>query len=265
MPKHAHGIIIPIKFIYGTVFSLFFLFINVIRDLSNNSGSRCRVTSTIADRCSLPSWTMWKTCNRLLHGHWRHSNSVESVMRSKLFSQCSWIHSSVSRSFGNPMNLGRSLDGAGNRLLLTHPGAISLVPCRPFVHCDAVDGEKQTDQEIPKRYFRLHWGGWLRRFPAAHKAMWKMNAQGRYNKDMHYFVTKRNSQKFDRMVRREYRMPYYFIDDPYEPYHTRTEARAYYRSATEEVHDKLTYPELSAESLAKRAKMMTNQNQPKPV
>lgn len=130
------------------------------------------------------------------------------------------------------------------------------VPSRGFMHATRFHGLKATDSEVPKRFFRLDWGGWIKRLQGAHKRVWKMSRRRRLQKELHFFVEKTNSKKFDRMVTREYRTPKFFVDDIYEPYQKRNDSKVtYYISAIDECHRKLNFPELTPEMMERRRRL----------
>lgn len=84
-------------------------------------------------------------------------------------------------------------------------------------------GKRKTVKPALKRFFRLHWGGWIRTHSGRHKKLWKKSSSLKRRLRQHIFVNSTQAWMLDKMVTKYWRRPKYYVDDPYEPYHTRNE------------------------------------------
>nr|CAD7194990.1 unnamed protein product [Timema douglasi] len=66
-------------------------------------------------------------------------------------------------------------------------------------------------------------GGWIRTRSGRHKRLWKKKENLRRRLRQHVFCNSTQSWLLDKMVTKYWRQPRYYVDDPYEPYHTREE------------------------------------------
>ncbi|CAG2068291.1 unnamed protein product, partial [Timema podura] len=66
-------------------------------------------------------------------------------------------------------------------------------------------------------------GGWIRTRSGRHKKLWKKKENLRRRLRQHVFCNATQSWLLDKMVTKYWRQPRYYVDDPYEPYHTREE------------------------------------------
>nr|CAD7440013.1 unnamed protein product [Timema bartmani]CAD7454993.1 unnamed protein product [Timema tahoe] len=72
-------------------------------------------------------------------------------------------------------------------------------------------------------YYDVSWGGWIRTRSGRHKKLWKKKENLRRRLRQHVFCNATQSWLLDKMVTKYWRQPRYYVDDPYEPYHTREE------------------------------------------
>ncbi|CAK1594484.1 unnamed protein product [Parnassius mnemosyne] len=84
-------------------------------------------------------------------------------------------------------------------------------------------GKRKTVKAAVKRFFRLHWGGWIRTKVGRHKKMWKKSPPQRRRLRQHVFCNSTQSTLLDKMVTKYWKKPKYYVEDPYAPYHTREE------------------------------------------
>ncbi|GAV08797.1 hypothetical protein RvY_18440 [Ramazzottius varieornatus] len=128
-----------------------------------------------------------------------------------------------------------------------------LVPSRTFIKFDDKEGRKISDPDVLERFYRLTWGGWIKKKMGSNKRVWKMSHRRYRRKDQHVLVSKRYSKMFDRMVTQYYRQPTYFINDPYEPYNKRHDlTHPYYEDKNDVSQRKMFFPEINPAVLAKR-------------
>lgn len=112
------------------------------------------------------------------------------------------------------------------------------VPLQPFtplveqvrtkIRYSCARGKPKTVKSVPARFYRLHWGAWIRTRAGRSKRLWRKNPDRRYRLRQHVFCNKTQSKLLDRMVTRFWRRPKYYVDDPYEPYHKRQNFDMYY-------------------------------------
>ncbi|XP_066263088.1 large ribosomal subunit protein bL35m [Euwallacea similis] len=84
-------------------------------------------------------------------------------------------------------------------------------------------GKRKTVKAVVHRFYRLHWGGWIRRLAGCHKRMWRKSPNRKRRHRQHVFCNVTQSRLLDKMVTNFWRKPKYYVNDPYEPYHTREE------------------------------------------
>ncbi|CAK1541088.1 unnamed protein product [Leptosia nina] len=84
-------------------------------------------------------------------------------------------------------------------------------------------GKRKTVKAVIDRFFRLHWGGWIRTKVGRHKKIWKKSQPQRRRLRQHVFCNSTQSTLLDKMVTKFWKKPKYYVEDPYAPYHTREE------------------------------------------
>lgn len=87
-------------------------------------------------------------------------------------------------------------------------------------------GKRKSVRCVKHRFFRLHWGGWIRTRCGRHKKMHRKKANRKRRLRQHVFVNSTQAWLLDKMVTKFWKRPRYYIDDIYEPYHTRTFLKA---------------------------------------
>lgn len=99
---------------------------------------------------------------------------------------------------------------------------IEGVPCRTVTKFTKRKGKRATVRPAIRRFFRLHWGGWIRTRCGRHKKMWKKSSNRKHRLRQHVLVNAQQSWLLDKMVTKFWKRPKHYIDDIYEPYHDRT-------------------------------------------
>lgn len=89
-------------------------------------------------------------------------------------------------------------------------------------------GKRKTVKAVLKRFYRLNWGGWIRTKCGRNKRLWRKSGARRRRLRQHVLCNASQSMLLDKMVTMSWRKPKYYVDDPYEPYHTREECRFTY-------------------------------------
>ncbi|ENN73803.1 39S ribosomal protein L35, mitochondrial [Dendroctonus ponderosae] len=84
-------------------------------------------------------------------------------------------------------------------------------------------GKRKSVHSVLERFYRLHWGIWIRRKAGCHKHLWKKSPQRKRRLRQHVFCNATQSYLLDKMVGSYWRKPRYYVNDPYEPYHSREE------------------------------------------
>lgn len=115
-----------------------------------------------------------------------------------------------------------------NQLAPLRPELLSLLPkqndigqVRTVIKFSMVKGKRKSVKAVLKRFKRLHSGIWIRTRTARFKRLWKKSQGSRYRKRQHVFCNATQSTLLDKMVTSYWRKPRHYINDPYEPYHTR--------------------------------------------
>ena len=93
---------------------------------------------------------------------------------------------------------------------------------RTVVRYSLRKGRPKTVKAVTKRFFRLHWGIWIRARAGRKKRLWQRNDAERLRFKYHVFCNKTQSKMLDKMVTQFWKSPKYYVDDPYAPYHHRT-------------------------------------------
>ncbi|XP_038219479.1 39S ribosomal protein L35, mitochondrial [Zerene cesonia] len=110
-----------------------------------------------------------------------------------------------------------------NKQILDVCSNIESVPVRTVTKFSLKKGKRKTVKASIKRFFRLHWGGWIRTKVGRNKKMWKKTLAQRRRLRQHVFCNSTQSTLLDKMVTKFWKKPKYYVDDPYAPYHTREE------------------------------------------
>lgn len=98
-----------------------------------------------------------------------------------------------------------------------------VVPTRTVTKFSLKRGKRKTVKAVVKRFFRLHWGGWIRTKIGRHKKLWKKSGPNKRRLRQHVFCNSTQTTLLDKMVTNFWKKPKYYVDDPYAPYHTREE------------------------------------------
>ncbi|KAI8793318.1 39S ribosomal protein L35, mitochondrial-like [Biomphalaria glabrata] len=106
------------------------------------------------------------------------------------------------------------------------PTRHSIIPQNAF-HTTPVSSvtyelKQWREHRVIHRFYRLHWGAWIRCFGGRHKALYKKTDWRRWLLKQHVFCTRTQSRKLDILVTAKWKKPMYFADSPYEPYQMRT-------------------------------------------
>lgn len=113
--------------------------------------------------------------------------------------------------------------------------SLSLRPTSPLmeqirtkVRYSLKKGKPKSVKAVTDRFYRLNWGIWIRTRVGRAKRLWKKTSARKYRLRQHVFCNKTQSKLLDKMVTRFWRKPKYWVNDPYEPYHSRSNFDLYF-------------------------------------
>ncbi|XP_013185057.1 large ribosomal subunit protein bL35m [Amyelois transitella] len=110
-----------------------------------------------------------------------------------------------------------------NKQILSISDNITKIPVRTVTKFSLKKGKRKTVKAVVKRFFRLHWGAWIRPKVGRQKRLWKKSPPQRRRLKDHVFCNATQTTLLDKMVTKFWKRPKYYVDDPYAPYHTREE------------------------------------------
>lgn len=110
-----------------------------------------------------------------------------------------------------------------NKQILEISNNLNVVPVRTVTKFSLNKGKRKTVKAAVRRFFRLHWGGWIRTKVGKHKKMWKKHASQKQRLRQHVFCNATQNTMLDKMVTKYWKRPKHYVEDPYAPYHTREE------------------------------------------
>ncbi|XP_033757446.1 39S ribosomal protein L35, mitochondrial-like [Pecten maximus] len=97
-----------------------------------------------------------------------------------------------------------------------------LQPVRTKTSVSLKKGKEKTIPSVLHRFKRMQWGGWIRTKSGKNKRMWAKSPQRRYRLQQHVMCNGAQSKLLDKMVTGYWRKHRHYPDDPYAPYHKRT-------------------------------------------
>ncbi|CAG5123154.1 unnamed protein product [Candidula unifasciata] len=114
-----------------------------------------------------------------------------------------------------------------NQSLLPAMKTGSALDHRSLLHTTSVcastyERKLWREPRVIDRFYRLHWGAWIRTRGGRKKKLYKKTAKHRAYLQQHIFCTAGQSIKLSRLVTEHWKEPKYFVDTPYDPYHKRT-------------------------------------------
>lgn len=110
-----------------------------------------------------------------------------------------------------------------NKQILDISNNLGVVPVRTVTKFSLKRGKRKTVKAVIRRFFRLHWGGWIRTKVGKQKKMWKKSPSQKRRLKQHVFCNATQNTLLDKMVTKFWKKPKYYVEDPYAPYHTRDE------------------------------------------
>jgi len=103
----------------------------------------------------------------------------------------------------------------------------------PFLHLDLSNqtrsvvkfsigkGKRKTVKAVVRRFYRLDWGIWIHPKSGRHRRLYRKGRLRRNRVRQHVFCNATQTKLLDRMTTRYWHKKKYWVDDPYENYHTR--------------------------------------------
>lgn len=110
--------------------------------------------------------------------------------------------------------------------LLSNPKCAPMVnniQSRGVIKFSRKKGKRKSVKAVRLRFYRLHWGGWIRRIAGWKKRVWKKSSGARRRGRQHVLCNATQSYLLDKMAGKYWTKRRYYVNDPYEPYHSREE------------------------------------------
>ncbi|KAM6361653.1 large ribosomal subunit protein bL35m [Alca torda] len=119
--------------------------------------------------------------------------------------------------------------GAGSPSVLSSVTSLlpSLLqqPARPLTYCSLRKGKRKTVKAVIDRFLRLHNGLWVRRKAGYKKKLWKKSAAQKKRLRELVLCTRTQCKLLDKMTTSFWKRRNWYVDDPYQKYHDRTNLR----------------------------------------
>ncbi|MEE6512586.1 hypothetical protein FKM82_019667, partial [Ascaphus truei] len=149
----------------------------------------------------------------------RNASALCSVISRPIQGLCQSATTNLAPSFGN-------VSPAQNTSILNRvtPLLSSLLhqPARSLTYFGLRTGKRKTVKAVVQRFLRLHCGLWVRKKAGYKKKLWKKKAARRHRLREEVFCNKTQSRLFDKMTTSFWRRRNWYIADPYQKYHDRT-------------------------------------------
>ncbi|XP_059610665.1 large ribosomal subunit protein bL35m [Phlebotomus argentipes] len=133
--------------------------------------------------------------------------------------QCLQRQEVIPRAFSSLPGLSLSC----NPGILAIGQAITAPQTRSLTKFSMQSGKRKSVKAVLKRFYRLDWGEWIRTRTGRHKHLWRKSAKAKRRLRQHVFVNSTQAYLLDKMVTKFWRMPKFYVNDPYRPYHSREE------------------------------------------
>ncbi|KAM9065133.1 39S ribosomal protein L35, mitochondrial [Sarcophilus harrisii] len=98
-------------------------------------------------------------------------------------------------------------------------------PARTLTYCSVRKGKRKSVKAVLFRFLRLHSGLWLRRKAGYKKKLWKKKPARKKRLRELVFCNKTQSKLLDKMTTSFWKRRNWYMDDPYQKYHNRTNLR----------------------------------------
>ncbi|XP_068023746.1 large ribosomal subunit protein bL35m [Melanerpes formicivorus] len=98
-------------------------------------------------------------------------------------------------------------------------------PARTLTYCSLRKGKRKTVKSVVKRFLRLHNGLWVRKKAGYKKKLWKKSAARKKRLRELMLCTRTQCKLLDKMTTSFWKRRNWYLDDPYQKYHDRTNLR----------------------------------------
>ncbi|KAM9286476.1 large ribosomal subunit protein bL35m [Cariama cristata] len=98
-------------------------------------------------------------------------------------------------------------------------------PARTLTYCGLRKGKRKSVKAVVDRFLRLHNGLWVRRKAGYKKKLWKKSAAQRKRLRELVLCTRTQCKLLDKMTTSFWKRRNWYVDDPYQKYHDRTNLR----------------------------------------
>ncbi|NWR74342.1 RM35 protein, partial [Centropus unirufus] len=98
-------------------------------------------------------------------------------------------------------------------------------PVRTVTYWSLRKGKRKTVKAVTDRFLRLHNGLWVRRQAGYKKKLWKKSASQRKRLRDMILCTRTQCKLLDKMTTSFWKRRNWYVDDPYQKYHNRTNLR----------------------------------------
>jgi len=105
--------------------------------------------------------------------------------------------------------------------LLKTPNPLIFNSTRNVIKMSMRKGRRKTVKAAIHRFYRLDWGAWISPKPGRERHLWKKSARRCQRLRFHIFRKTWENRVLEKMVTKYWVKKKYFVDDPYETYHTR--------------------------------------------
>lgn len=107
-----------------------------------------------------------------------------------------------------------------SKLLSPVPAVIQ--PVRTRILYSLYGGKPETDESVTARFLRLYNGLWIRTRAGRHKKRWMRRPSRVHRLKQHVVCNKTQCRLLDQMVNKYFKVPKYYVEDPYAPYHRKS-------------------------------------------
>ncbi|XP_068928283.1 large ribosomal subunit protein bL35m-like [Petaurus breviceps papuanus] len=103
--------------------------------------------------------------------------------------------------------------------------AVLQLPVRTLTYCSLRKGKRKSVKALLYRFLRLHCGLWVRKKAGYKKRLWKKKAARKKRLREQVFCSKTQSKLLDKMTTSFWKRQNWYVDDPFQKYHDRTNLR----------------------------------------
>ncbi|XP_068258676.1 large ribosomal subunit protein bL35m [Nyctibius grandis] len=164
-------------------------------------------------------------------GRWAARCPAAGRALSGLSARCvTGVRAPAAAPLWKPRLPGGSLPGGGSLSLLSSVTSLlpSILqqPVRTLTYCSVRKGKRKSVKAVVKRFLRLHNGLWVRRKAGYKKRLWKKSAARKKRLRELVLCNRTQCKLLDKMTTSFWKRRNWYVDDPYQKYHDRTNLRA---------------------------------------